>query len=213
MKLKETLAEQKKTIDNQNETIQMISTYPALRDLLRASRAPSPPPQDNLLFITGGYNGSQQLQSFNSHSTRQRLSTTEIYPRSSDCSPPSLPVGRTGHTTFVTSEPTALVAACGRYTYGYSEFCLVLDPINQRWDESRMGSLTMPRNAAAAATLDNIGVFIVGGDRPNNGETSEFLAAGTMQWQEGPTLPKFMTFPCLVEITLTSFQQKKDLGV
>ena len=77
LKLKEALAEQKKTIEDQNETIQTISTYPALRDLLHASRTPSPPPQDNLLFITGG------------HNDRSLLSSTEIYPRSSDCSPPS----------------------------------------------------------------------------------------------------------------------------
>ena len=60
-------------------------------------------PQDSLLFITGGYNGN-------------RMSATETYPRSSNCSPPSLPLGRNAHTTFVTSEPTALVATCGGFT-------------------------------------------------------------------------------------------------
>merc|ERR1719350_1994002 len=91
-------------------------------------------PQDSLLFITGGYGFSY-------------LSSTETYPRSSDCSPPSLPLARHGHTTFVTSEPTALVATCGGYTEDgdNTDSCLVLDPINQQWDESRMGSLTRAR--------------------------------------------------------------------
>ena len=65
----------------------------------------------------------------------------------------------------------------------------MLDPINQHWDESRMGSLTMERGYSAVATIDQIGVFIVGGAFTNNARTSEFLAAGTMQWQEGPVLP------------------------
>jgi hypothetical protein len=76
-----------------------------------------------------------------------------------------------------------------------------------------MGSLTMKKGYSAAATLDYIGVFIVGGDQgdqdrpasPNNWRTSEFLAAGTMQWQEGPALPVDMTYPCAVRITPTSF--------
>ena len=112
---------------------------------------------------------------------------------------------------FITSEPTPLVAACGGYTsnsseeYGRTASCLVLDPINQRWDESRMGSLTVPRYAGAAATLNNIGVFIFGGAHFMNIATSEFLAAGTMQWQEGPTLPVGMDRPCAVPITSTSF--------
>ena len=137
LKLKEALAEQKKTTEDQNETIQTISTYPALRDLLRT---PSPPPQDTLLFIMGGYNG-------------KRLSSTETFPRSRDCSPPSLPLGRSSPTSFVTSEPNALVATCGGstmedYIESNTPSCLVLDPIN------------------------HIGVFVVGGDTGNNSRTS-----------------------------------------
>ena len=41
-----------------------------------------------------------------------------------------------------------------------------------------MGSLTMERRYGAAATLDHIGVFIVGGEGSSNERTSEFLAAG-----------------------------------
>ena len=62
-----------------------------------------------------------------------------------------------------------------------------------------MGSLTKTRYLSAVARLNYIGVFIIGGT------TSEFLAAGTMQWQEGPTLPVNMNRPCAVPITTTSF--------
>ena len=122
------------------------------------------PLENSLLIITGGYRGHGYL------------SETEVYPKStSGCSPPPLPLARSGHTTFVTSQPSALVAACGGCTNGGTTIggnmgtftsCLLLDPINQRWDENRMGNLTMVRIDAAAATLDDIGVFIVGGTMP-----------------------------------------------
>ena len=149
---------------------------------------------DSLLFITGG------------DTSWGFLPSTEVYPRTSGCSPPPLPLDRYGHMTFMTSEPTPLVAACGGSNLrGSSASCLVLDLINQRWDENRMGNLTMVRIDAAAVTLNNIGVFIVGGYHANTRGTSEFLAAGTMQWQEGPALPVDMIYPCAVAITSTSF--------
>ena len=88
------------------------------------------PLEDNLLFITGG--------------SPHILSSTEVYPSKDGCSPPSLPLKRNTHTMFVTSEPNAVVAICGGYIHppAYTASCLVLDPINQRWNESRMGSLT-----------------------------------------------------------------------
>jgi hypothetical protein len=171
----------------------VMAKHPGSKALLEGTLSTTPtPPQDNLLLMTGGYVGFMN-----------KLSSTETYPSTSDCSPPSLPLSRSAHTTFVTAEPTALVATCGGYDFTAS--CLVLDPINQRWDESRMGSLTMGRYFGAAATLDHIGVFIVGGEETNNERTSEFLAAGQMHWQEGPALPVDMSYPCSVPITPTSF--------
>ena len=63
----------------------------------------------------------------------------------------------------------------------------------------------MERGYAAVERLNHIGVFIVGGAYNNNGRTSEFLAAKTMHWQEGPALPVAMTHPCAVTITQRSF--------
>ena len=116
-----------------------------------------------------------------------------------------------------------VVAACGgKIVYDeITSSCLVLDPIEQRWDENRMGSLTKPVSWGKAVQLENIGVFIFGLDSskryPVQG-ASEFLAAGTMQWQEGPPLPDKETYthPCVVAITPTSFlliPHKKNLNI
>ena len=131
--------------------------------------------EESLLLTTGGLaDGSY-------------LSSVEVYPRTntSGCSPPPQPVGRDLHTTFLTSEPNPVIATCGgRHGHSVSRTCLVLDKSNQRWDESRMGNLTMLREWAAVATLNSVGVFIIGGNAANNRETSNFLAAGQMQWQD-----------------------------
>ena len=64
----------------------------------------------------------------------------------------------------------------------------------------------MPRKRSAVATLTSVGVFIIGGTGANNVRTSDFLAAGQMQWQEGPALPVNMrSGPCAITITPTSF--------
>ena len=176
-----------KAADNLIEKRQQFAAVAVPRKLI------CPLLEDSLLYITGGWRLSP-------------LSATEIYPPVSGCPLPPLPSSKCCHSTFVTSEPTSIVATCGGQTEeGYTASCLVLDQINQRWDDSRMGSLTMPRYQSAVATLDYIGVFIVGGDTTNNKRTSEFLAAGTMQWQEGPALPVDMIRPCAVVITATSF--------
>jgi uncharacterized coiled-coil protein SlyX len=219
--LEKKIAEQDENMAEMARNVKLIQSvvaanHPGSKALLEGTLSTTPTtPQDNLLLMTGGYNGNS------------RLSSTETYPSTSACSPPSLPLARAGHTTFVTAEPTSLVATCGGVTGetascatcggggGRTASCLVLDPINQRWDESRMGSLTMERVYGAAATLDNIGVFIVGGQLSNSARTSEFLAAGTMQWQEGPALPVDMYrgcagtdcagTGCAVPVTPTSF--------
>ena len=126
---------------------------------------------ESLVLIIGGF-------------ADELLSSVEVYPSTSGCSLPPLPTGRNHHTTFLTSEPNPVIATCGGSP---TASCLVLDPINKLWDESRMGDLTMPRSYSAVATLNSVGVFFIGGDY--GPETSEFLPAGQMQWQEGPALP------------------------
>ena len=168
----------------------LTQKYPGL-----STEAPSST-EESVLLITGGYAGSGRS-----------LSTVEVYPSTSGCSPPDLPTERDEHTTFLTSEPNPVIATCGgRFGSDATASCLVLDKSSQRWDESRMGNLTMPRSSSAVATLNSVGVFIIGGSAANNAGTSEFLAAGKMQWQAGPDLPVDMKYgPCAVAITSTSF--------
>ena len=92
--------------------------------------------EESLLLTTGGF------------ADYSYLSSVEVYPSTSGCSPPALPQNRRDHTTFLTSEPNPVIATCGgRHTTS----CLVLDKSNQRWDETRMGNLTMPRKSSAVA--------------------------------------------------------------
>ena len=123
---------------------------------------------------------------------------------------PPLPVPRHYHTTFLTLDPHPSIATCGGSKKIPGEnfqekSCVVLDKVNNRWDAERMGDLTMPRYKSAVASLDSLGVFIIGGSDTNSRWKSEFLAAGTSQWQQGPDLPVEMREPCAVVISPTSF--------
>ena len=151
--------------------------------------------EENVLLITGGV------------AVGAVLSSVEVYPNTHNCSPPPLPVVRSFHATFLTSEPNPVLATCGGRVggEGITASCIVLDKSNDRWDESRMGNLTMPRYASAAISLNFLGVFMIGGYTVNNKRTSDFLAAGRMEWQHGPPLPLHMLHPCAVTITPSSF--------
>jgi len=77
-------------------------------------------------------------------------------------------------------EPTPLIACCGGFlttklTDPLSS-CLVLDREYHRWDETRMGDLTIPRKHSAVVSLHFVGVYILGGY--GSDKTSDFLAAG-----------------------------------
>ena len=132
----------------------------------------------------------------------------DVYPSSLSCPLPPLPCSFYGHETFVTSDPTPLVATCGGNCNKIESACYVLDLENQRWDENRMGSLTRGRWYGALAQLKDIGVYYIGGsDNEKTGadRTSDFLATGSLQWQPGPALPIMMQDFCAVAISPTSF--------
>merc|ERR1712061_749634 len=148
----------------------------------------TPTEGDSVLLITGGDTGG-------------RTGSTEVFP--SCFSPPPLPSTRSAHQTFKTSDPTPLIASCGGYAGGYSTAsCLVLDLENQRWDESRMGNLTTPRSGGAVVELKQ-GELFLGGFGSKT--TSDFLATGSLQWQQGPRLPQAMTSFCAVPVSPTKF--------
>ena len=64
-----------------------------------ATEAP-PASEDTIVLLTGGWNGG-------------RLSSSEVFPSTSGCNPPSLPEARDLHTIFTTAEARPRVAACG----------------------------------------------------------------------------------------------------
>merc|ERR1712062_328572 len=149
---------------------------------------------DSVLLITGGDIGGGWTAS------------TEVFPSRGCSSLPSLPLPRSGHQTFKTSDPTPLIATCGGDTgdYTLTASCLVVDLENQRWDESRMGSLTMPRYNGAVVELKQ-GVLFLGGEGSPAETTSDFLATGSLQWQQGPRLPQAMAGFCAVPVTESRF--------
>ena len=147
-------------------------------------------PGDSVLLITGGAIG------------RVRTASTEVFPSCS--SPPPLPSTRAGHQSFKTSDPMPLIASCGGETGDYTASCLVLDLENQRWDDSRMGNLTMPRYRGAVVELKQ-GVLFLGGEGSATQTTSDFLATGSLQWQQGPRLPQAMYSFCAVPVSPTKF--------
>ena len=134
------------------------------------------------------------------------VKSVEVYPRTENCTVPDLPLRRRRHTTFLTSDPSPSIAICGGVEQGVwtSASCLVLDQANQVWNDTIMGSLTMARENGAAVTLNHVGVFIIGGEGTSK-TTSEFLAAGIMQWQQGPNIPVNMERPCAVAISASGF--------
>merc|ERR1712061_753557 len=148
----------------------------------------TPTEEDSVLLITGG----------------GWTASTEVFPSCS--SPPPLPSTRRAHQTFKTSDPTPLIASCGGKTTGdFAASCLVLDLNNQRWDESRMGNLTTPRTRGAVVELKQGVLFLGGSGSATSKTTSDFLATGSLQWQQGPRLPQAMDNFCAVPVSQTKF--------
>ena len=67
-----------------------------------------------------------------------------------------------------------------------------------------MGSLTTPRSGGAVVELKQ-GVLFLGGQGSATKRTSDFLATGSLQWQQGPRLPQAMTSFCAVPVSPTKF--------
>ena len=131
---------------------------------------PPPSSDDTIALLTGGYNDDG------------RLSSSEMFPSTNGCSPPSLAEVKYGHTLFTTAEPRPRTAVCGGLNrYGsFTASCLVLDKQTRTWDESRLGSLPIKRFQHTAVTLKNIGNYLIGGSgHTNSGRTSDYLAPGS----------------------------------
>merc|ERR1712088_1008512 len=72
-----------------------------------------------------------------------------------------------------------------------------------------MSSLLEARVYHSVVTIENIGVYVIGGsDGATALTTSEFLPANSLQWTEGPNLPSDISedfTSCAVPISATSF--------
>ena len=149
--------------------------------------------EDTVVLLTGGWgNGG-------------RLSSNEVYPSASGCTPPSLPAGRSGHVLFTTPEPNPIIAVCGGWDGSGLASCLTLDVENKRWDNNTMGPLTMTRRYHAVVTLKNIGNYVIGGYWSSNRRTTDFLAQGSREWEVGPEMTFDMNRPCAVVISDNNF--------
>merc|ERR1712061_877137 len=187
------LAEMEERIARQEaKNVELDSFMNGIKQDCNLTSEKTPTGGDSGLLITGGYTQG--------HS---QTASTEVFPSCS--SPPPLPSTRVGHQTFKTSDPTPLIASCGGRTgVRTTASCLVLDLDNQRWDESRMGSLTTPRYRGAVVELKQ-GVLFLGGEGSASETTSDFLATGSLQWQQGPRLPMAMKYFCAVPVTESRF--------
>ena len=132
------------------------------------------------------------------------LSSTETYPPISGCFLPTLPATRGLHVSFMTAGVNPMLATCGGNDKDWLSSCLVLNATAGRWEEKVMGPLLRTRGNHAVATLKNVGVYIIGGEGIPSG-TTEFLASGTLEWQQGPTIPFKAYRPCAVSISSSSF--------
>ena len=155
----------------------------------------SPVREDSIVLLTGGFGNG-------------RLSSSEVFPSTNNCSLPSLPEPREDHVVFATAEEDPRVAVCGGSNQNGDKLasCLVLDRKAQAWDETRVDSLPQPRYSHAAVTLKNIGTYLVGGFLfSDNRRTTDFLPEGSRQWMSGPSIPVDMNQPCAVVIGKRSF--------
>ena len=151
--------------------------------------------EEQVVFITGGYNDGN-------------LMSTEVYPQTNGCSPPSLPAGRSGLALFLTAGTKPFLAYCGGHNgSAYLDSCLGLDSNNQVWDENMISPLLQVRGYYSVVTIENIGVYAIGGEGGDSARTtSEFLPANILQWTPGPSLPNGLgPYGCAVAISASSF--------
>ena len=122
----------------------------------------------------------------------------ETFPTS--CTVADLPEARYGPMPFLTADAPPSVATCGGWTsWGTTSSCLTLQ--GGQWVGGGVGDLPGGRGYGSAVTLPGHGVYLVGGTGDGDKwDTSDFLAAGTTVWVEGPALPVAMYYPCTVPL-------------
>ena len=145
---------------------------------------------EEVVLITGGYNGSNYL------------STNEVL-GSPSCQVPDFPGGvfsspHYGHSTALTS--SGLLLTCGGILQPRT--CLVLDPVSGIWEKH--STIDQSRISSTPLNLPQ-GLFLIGDDLYDE-TTSSFLANGSTEWVAGPKIPGTgATGACAVSTGDTSF--------
>ena len=124
-----------------------------------------------LLLLTGGKDGYFSY-----------LSSTEVYPPTSGCSPAPLPSPRGHHVTSLTAGPNLMLSTCGGNSKEWLSSCIVLK-VNTTvgvWEENVMGPLLRSKGNHSVATLDGVGVYLIGREGTSKG-TTEFLPTGSLE--------------------------------
>ena len=170
-----------------------------------ATSTPTTTAEEQVVLISGGFWSSRGL-------TGKRLTSTEVYPKT--CTTPSLPEPTSNHVLFMTVGTKPVVASCGGHQSTLTDSCVVWDSDKQRWDERMMSPLPEKRGYHSVVTLENIGVYIIGGygnggyGIKNSKYTSDFLPANNLLWTRGPGLPKDVASSkrgCAVPVSAASF--------
>ena len=142
-----------------------------------------------MVVLTGGTSGPGNYHT-----------SVETFPAT--CDVPDLPAWRYGHTTFLTADNPPSLATCGGYSSGFTYTCLTLQIT---WMSGVVGDLPEVRYRGSSVTIPGHGVYLLGGYSgapwgPNR-DSSAFLAAGRMDWIDGPALPITMDYPCTLALS------------
>ena len=76
-----------------------------------------------------------------------------------------------------------MLATCGGNNKEWLASCIVLNTTAGRWEENVMGPLLRTKGNHAVATLDGVGVYVIGGEGTSTG-TTEFLPAQSLEWEQ-----------------------------
>ena len=132
-----------------------------------------------------------------------------------DCNVGDLTKFNADSTTFLTADVPPSIATCGGHGIsGYTDEadaskrkCKVLQ--DGKWTDGVLGDLKAKygRSHGIPVTLPSVGTYILAGASRGavTGGTSDFLPAGSREWQVGPPLPVRMYSGCAAAISDSSF--------
>ena len=124
---------------------------------------------------------------------------------SPSCQFPSIPVdfqngSPRGGSGLVTPDGKYLL--CGGYEDSQAKTCLEFDRCNKSWVYH--STMTKQRDFSRAVAL-SAGSYILGAWVGHEEDSSEFLPAGSSEWEVGPVPPRNISYTCAVALDRNSF--------